>query len=200
MARVELDGREERVHVRNTGRCAELLVPGNRVWLTEGGNPARKTRFDLVAVEKRTPEGPRLVNMDSLAPNKAAGEWLAAGGLGHWTNLRAEATIGDSRFDFAAEENGRCVVVEVKGCTLEEAAAHYRESAPKGEFVLVVEGAPEAENAGAPTLEEGVARVAQLRAQGLSLKDAARQIAKETGLPKNELYRLSAQMPGTDEA
>ena len=87
---------------------------------------------------------------------------------------------------------------QVLRTTLEEAAAHYRENTPKGEFVLVVEGAREAEDAGAPTLEEGAARVAQLRAQGLSLKDAARQIAKETGLPKNELYRLSAQMPGPD--
>ncbi len=164
VARVELDGREERVHVRNTGRCAELLVPGNRVWLTGSGNPARKTRFDLVAVEKRTPEGPRLVNMDSLAPNRAAGEWLAAGGLGHWTNLRAAATIGDSRFDFAAKENGRRVVAEVKGCTLEEGGVARFPDAPTLRGLKHVRGLQ--------TLAEGGARCVLLvviQMKGVSL-------------------------------
>lgn len=120
IAVVEIDGEQQRVHVKNTGRCAELLEPGNTVYLEKSSNPKRKTACDLVAVEKRAPEGTRLVNMDSMAPNRAAGEWLAAGGLGEIENLRAEATIGDSRFDFAGLQNGRRVVIEVKGCTLEE--------------------------------------------------------------------------------
>ena len=120
IAVVEIDGVEQRVHVKNTGRCAELLVPGNTVYLEKSANPKRKTAYDLVAVEKRTPEGTKLINMDSMAPNRAAGEWLAAGGLGEIENLRAEATIGDSRFDFAGTQDGRRVVIEVKGCTLEE--------------------------------------------------------------------------------
>ena len=120
IARVRLDGVETTVHVKNTGRCAELLVPGNTVYLERSANPNRKTAYDLIAVEKRAPEGTRLVNMDSMAPNCAAGEWLAAGGLGRIENLRAEATIGDSRFDFAGQQDGRRVVIEVKGCTLEE--------------------------------------------------------------------------------
>ena len=120
IAVVEIDGVAQRVHVKNTGRCAELLVPGNTVYLEKSANPNRKTAYDLVAVEKRAPEGTRLVNMDSMAPNRAAGEWLAAGGLGRIENLRAEATIGDSRFDFAGAQDGRRVVIEVKGCTLEE--------------------------------------------------------------------------------
>ena len=120
IAIVEIDGEQQRVHVKNTGRCAELLVPGNTVYLEKSANPSRKTAYDLVAVEKRTPEGTRLVNMDSQAPNRAAGEWLAAGGLGAIENLRAEATIGDSRFDFAGWQDGRRVMIEVKGCTLEE--------------------------------------------------------------------------------
>ena len=118
-AEVEMDGAVERVHAKNTGRCAELLVPGNRVWLERSGNPARKTAFDLVAVEKRTPQGARLVNMDSMAPNRAAAEWLEAGGLGRLEDLRAEVTVGDSRFDFTARQGDRPVAVEVKGCTLE---------------------------------------------------------------------------------
>ena len=120
IAVVEIDGREERVHVKNTGRCAELLAPGNVVYLEKSGAPGRKTAYDLVAVEKQTPDGTRLVNMDSMAPNRAAREWLEAGGLGALENLRAEATVGDSRFDFCAEQDGRRVVIEVKGCTLEE--------------------------------------------------------------------------------
>ena len=120
IAVVEIDGEQQRVHVKNTGRCKELLVPGNTVYLEKSANPRRKTAYDLIAVEKRTPEGAKLVNMDSMAPNRAAGEWLAAGGLGEIENLRAEATIGDSRFDFAGQQGGCRVVIEVKGCTLEE--------------------------------------------------------------------------------
>ena len=117
VARVEVDGAEHRVHVRNTGRCRELLVPGNAVYLLKSQNPERKTPFDLIAVERG--DG-RLINMDSLAPNRAAAEWLAAGGLGELQNLRAEVKHGDSRFDFGAEQGGRRVFIEVKGCTLEE--------------------------------------------------------------------------------
>ena len=108
-----------RAHVKNTGRCAELLVPGARVYLEYSENPQRKTPCDLVAVEKRTPAGPLLINMDSGAPNAAAGEWLAAGGLGQVEELRAEYRLGDSRFDFYAQQAGRPMLVEVKGCTLE---------------------------------------------------------------------------------
>ena len=146
VAEVEIGGRTERVHVKNTGRCAELLVPGYRVYLVRSMNPDRKTAFDLVAVEKRTPEGPRLINMDSMAPNRAAQEWLSAGGLGPLEDLRAEVTVGDSRFDFVAKEinrtgdatrqqmeagaAGRPVAIEVKGCTLEEGGVARFPDAP----------------------------------------------------------------------
>ena len=115
-----LDGDEIIAHVKNTGRCAELLVPGAAIWLLPAGNPDRRTAWDLIAVEKPLPGGgTRLVNLDSAAPNRAAAEWLAAGGIGALADLRAEVTLGDSRFDFAARQGGRPVVVEVKGCTLE---------------------------------------------------------------------------------
>lgn len=140
VARVEIDGREERVHVKNTGRCAELLVPGNAVYLEKSDAPGRKTAYDLVAVEKKSPEGARLVNMDSMAPNRAAREWLENGGLGMLQNLRAEATIGDSRFDFCAEQDGRRVVVEVKGCTLEEHGVARFPDAPTERGVKHVRG------------------------------------------------------------
>ncbi len=120
VALVEIDGEVQRAHVKNTGRCAELLVPGNAVYLVKSANPNRKTAWDLVAVEKQVSDGFRLVNMDSMAPNRAAAEWLTGGGLGRLENLRAEVSIGDSRFDFCAEQSGRRVVIEVKGCTLEE--------------------------------------------------------------------------------
>ncbi|MGN0984807.1 MAG: DNA/RNA nuclease SfsA [Gemmiger sp.] len=114
------DGTPVRAHVKNTGRCAELLVPGAAVWLEYSNNPRRSTPCDLVAVEKAMPGAPRLINMDSTAPNRVAAEWLAAGGLGELEGLRAEYTLGDSRFDFYARQKGRPLLVEVKGCTLEE--------------------------------------------------------------------------------
>ena len=119
VAEVRIEGRVERVHVKNTGRCAELLVPGYCVYLEKSASPTRKTACDLIGVDKPVPGGVRYVNMDSMAPNRAAGEWLAAGGLGPLEKLRAEATVGDSRFDFVAEQAGRPVAIEVKGCTLE---------------------------------------------------------------------------------
>ena len=114
------DGTPVRAHVKNTGRCAELLVPGAAVYLEYSANPARSTPCDLVAVEKAAPAGPLLINMDSAAPNRAAGEWLAAGGLGPVEELRAEYRLGGSRFDFHARQNGRPLLGEVKGCTLEQ--------------------------------------------------------------------------------
>ena len=106
IARVELDGREETVHVKNTGRCKELLLPGCKVWLEGSANPARKTRYDLVAVEKeRSGLPPLFVNMDAQAPNKVFAEWMLAGkgaelGLPKPDLLRSETTWGNSRFDF----------------------------------------------------------------------------------------------------
>jgi len=128
IARVEVDGRAETVHVKNTGRCRELLVPGCTVYLEGSASPQRKTRYDLVAVEKARPgRSPLLINMDSQAPNRVFGEWMAAGlgaelGLPKPTLLRPETTWGNSRFDFYWEEMkiGRKGFVEVKGCTLEE--------------------------------------------------------------------------------
>ena len=143
VARVEIAGKEERVHVKNTGRCAELLVPGNAVYLEKSSVPTRKTAYDLVAVEKQIPGGTRLVNMDSMAPNRAAAEWLSAGALGEMQGLRAEATIGDSRFDFCAEQAGRRVVVEVKGCTLEEDGVARFPDAPTERGVKHVRGLTE---------------------------------------------------------
>ena len=106
IAQVEVDGREETVHVKNTGRCRELLVPGCTVYLEGSANPARKTRYDLVAVEKIRPGlPPLLINMDAQAPNRVFGAWMAAGeggalGLPKPTLLRPETTWGNSRFDF----------------------------------------------------------------------------------------------------
>ena len=115
IAHVELEGAVETVHVKNTGRCRELLVPGARVYCQRSGNPARKTKYDLITVEKNG----RLINMDSQAPNAAAGEWLRSGGLGPVQNLRAETVHGDSRFDFSFTLDGRLCFLEVKGVTLE---------------------------------------------------------------------------------
>lgn len=115
IAHVILQGREEVIHVKNTGRCRELLIPGAKVWCQRSRNSARKTKFDLIAVEK----GQRLINMDSQAPNIAVGEWLRAGGLGEISDLRPETVHSDSRFDFSFTKDGKPCFLEVKGVTLE---------------------------------------------------------------------------------
>lgn len=115
VAHVELAGRVETVHVKNTGRCRELLTPGARVWCQHSERMDRKTKYDLITVEKNG----RLINMDSQAPNIAAGEWLRRGGLGRVEQLRAETVHGDSRFDFSFMLDGKPCFLEVKGVTLE---------------------------------------------------------------------------------
>ena len=116
IAHVEIDGQEKIVHVKNTGRCRELLPVGAKVWCQHWDNPARKTNYDLIFVEK----GERVICMDSQAPNAAAREWLLAGGLGEITELKAEYTHGDSRYDFSFLKDGRRCFLEVKGVTLEQ--------------------------------------------------------------------------------
>ena len=117
VAKVELDGRVETVHVKNTGRCRELLVKGAKVYLEKSPNRERATAYDLVAVEK----GDRVINMDSQAPNKAVGEWLRGGGLFSDVSLvRPETKFGNSRFDFYVETRAEKIFIEVKGVTLEE--------------------------------------------------------------------------------
>ena len=115
IAHVEIDGKEEIVNVKNTGRCQELLPVGAEVWCQKASNPSRKTQYDLITVRK----GERLINMDSQAPNIAAGEWLRSGGLGEIEELRPETFHKDSRFDFSFIKDGRRCFLEVKGVTLE---------------------------------------------------------------------------------
>lgn len=115
IAHVEIDGQVEVCHVKNTGRCRELLIPGVQVWCQQTENASRKTKFDLITAQK----GDRLINMDSQAPNMAAKEWLLSGGLGAVTDLRPEYTHGDSRFDFSFLLDGKQCFLEVKGVTLE---------------------------------------------------------------------------------
>lgn len=124
IARVYLDGVLETVHVKNTGRCKELLLPGAEVVLEIADNPARKTKYDLIAVYK---EGLGLVNIDSQLCNKVAGEWLATQGYDY---IKPEYTYGASRVDFYMERNGEKYLMEVKGCTLEIDGIGYFPDAP----------------------------------------------------------------------
>lgn len=117
IAYAQLNGQKETIHVKNTGRCAELLVPGAPVYIQESANPARKTKWDLIAVEKDS----RLINMDSQIPNRVVREWIEEGNLFPEVSLvRPETTYGNSRFDLYVEAGERRVFIEVKGVTLEE--------------------------------------------------------------------------------
>jgi len=117
VAHVQIGGREEICHVKNTGRCKELLVPGAEVWCQHHDDPGRKTAWSLIAVQK----GERLINMDSQIPNKLAFDYVSQGGLGFQPTLvKAEKTYGSSRFDLYYELADRKGFVEVKGVTLEQ--------------------------------------------------------------------------------
>lgn len=115
IAHIEIGEKKEVCHVKNTGRCRELLPQGATVYCADCLSPARKTRYDLIAVQK----GNRLINMDSQAPNAAVKEWLLHGGLGNIQNLKPETTFGGSRFDFSFTLDGQQCFLEVKGVTLE---------------------------------------------------------------------------------
>ena len=117
IAHVEIAGREEIVHVKNTGRCKELLLPGATVYVQHFPEGKRKTKYDLIAVEKQN----LLINMDSQAPNKVVQEWLMEQEpFGKITYLKPECKHGDSRFDFYLETEAKKMFIEVKGVTLEE--------------------------------------------------------------------------------
>ena len=133
IAEVDINGIREIVHVKNTGRCKELLIPGCEVWLTEPGTPGRKTRYDLVAVRK---DNGILFNIDSQAPNKVVKEWLAGQG---YSKIIPEYTYGKSRIDFYMESvvgnlhegsEPERFLMEVKGCTLEVDGVGYFPDAP----------------------------------------------------------------------
>ena len=124
IAHVKVDGRTETVHVKNTGRCRELLVSGAEVFLTEPGTPGRKTRYDLIAVRKGNGI---LYNIDSQAPNKVVKEWLEAQ---YFDLVQPERSYGNSRIDFYMERGGERYLMEVKGCTLEVDGIGYFPDAP----------------------------------------------------------------------
>jgi len=117
IANIEIDGKKEVCHVKNTGRCKELLVPNAKVYVQELNNSKRKTKYDLISVYK----GKRLVNIDSMAPNKVFHEWVQESDLfKDITFVKAEAKYKNSRFDFYIETVKTKAFVEVKGVTLEE--------------------------------------------------------------------------------
>ena len=145
IAYVELAGKMEKVHVKNTGRCRELLLPGAVVYLEKSGNPGRSTAYDLIAVEK----GDRLINMDSQAPNQAVGEWLKNGGFFPGLKLvRPETVYGHSRFDFYVETERERIFIEVKGVTLEDSGVVRFPDAPSERAVKHVEELVEAKRDG----------------------------------------------------
>lgn len=127
IANVEIDGKKQVCHVKNTGRCKELLVPGAKVFVNKSDNPNRKTKYDLITVCK----GERLINMDSQAPNKVFHEWLLKETYFKNVSLiKPETVFGHSRFDFYIEADNRKIFAEVKGVTLEEESVVMFPDAP----------------------------------------------------------------------
>ncbi len=121
VAYVDIGGKKEVVHVKNTGRCKELLLNGSRVVLCESDNLERKTKYDLISIEKMCQDGQcRLINIDSQAPNQVAFEWIEKSGLfSQNASVRREVKYGNSRFDLYIEDGNRKAFMEVKGVTLE---------------------------------------------------------------------------------
>lgn len=138
IAYVEINGRREKCHVKNTGRCRELLVPGVTVYLEKSDKTDRKTQYDLIAVEKNG----AVVNMDSQLPNAVAFEWVSKGGLGFIpVSVKREVTYGDSRFDlYCMRGDGRECLIEVKGVTLEYEGVARFPDAPTERGIKHVKG------------------------------------------------------------
>ena len=131
IARVLVDGNEEIVHVKNTGRCKELLIKGSTVYLSASDNPKRKTKYDLVGVDKITDNGILKINMDSQKPNDVVAEWLKSSGLfSENAKIKREVFFKKSRFDFYIEDGERKAFLEVKGVTLEEKGVSMFPDAP----------------------------------------------------------------------
>lgn len=124
IAHVDINGKVETVHVKNTGRCKELLLPGAEVYLARSDKPERKTKYDLTAVRKSTSV---LFNIDSQVPNQVVREWLAKQA---YTKVTPEYRYGDSRVDFYMEKGSERYLMEVKGCTLEVDGIGYFPDAP----------------------------------------------------------------------
>lgn len=157
IAKVEVDGQEETVHVKNTGRCRELLVPGCTVYLVKSDNPNRKTQYDLVAVEK----GELLINMDSQAPNHVFQEFAESGAfLPDITHIKPEFKHEDSRFDFYLEQGAVRHLVEIKGVTLEEDGIVRFPDAPTERGVKHIEGLIRAKREG---FEPWICFIVQMR-------------------------------------
>lgn len=131
-----INGKKETIHVKNTGRCAELLIPGAAIYVQESGNPTRKTKWDLIAVEK----GERLINMDSQIPNQVVKEWIEKGNFApDVTLVRPETVYGSSRFDLYVEAGERKIFIEVKGVTLEEGGVCRFPDAPSDRAIKHLE-------------------------------------------------------------
>lgn len=146
IAEVEVDGVREIVHVKNTGRCKELLLPGCDVWLTAPDSPGRKTKYDLVAVRKNNG---LLINIDSQAPNMVVKEWLSDQ---DYDKVIPEYTYGDSRIDFYMEKGTKKYLMEVKGCTLEIDGIGYFPDAPTERGVKHIHELIKAREAGYHTI------------------------------------------------
>ncbi len=141
----DIDGTEEVCHVKNTGRCRELLISGTTVYLEKSKNLDRKTKYDLIAVEK----GDMMINMDSSAPNTVFGEFLKSGiPFPNITFIRHETKYKNSRFDFYIEHGDKKAFIEVKGVTLEEDGVLLFPDAPTERGVKHIYELCEAKSAG----------------------------------------------------
>lgn len=149
IAKVLINGCEETAHVKNTGRCKELLVPGCTVYLEKSDNPDRKTAYDLIAAEKETVNGTILINMDSQIPNACCAEFLPLSGLfSPNAEIKREVQFGNSRFDIFVTDKDKKAFVEVKGVTLEKNGLALFPDAPTGRGVKHVKELIHAKNQG----------------------------------------------------
>ena len=180
IAYVDIEGRKEKVHVKNTGRCRELLTENALVYLDKSGRPGRNTEYDLVAVRK----GTRLINMDSQAPNKAVQEWLYTGELfPNIRTLKPETQYRNSRFDFYAETPDHKIFIEVKGVTLEQDGIVLFPDAPSDRAVKHVEELMEAVKEG---YEAYIILVIQMEGVKYFTPNWATQLPSKIPKPSNE--------------